>query len=82
MNLIDFIGYIASVFVVGSFLLRDLRKVRIVNFCGCACFVIYGIGKGMLLPIIIPNAILACIQIFFLAQDWKKSQATSSASTN
>ncbi len=62
----SYIGYVASFFVVLSFVLKDLKKVRLVNLVGCICFVIYGIFSGMLWPIIIPNAILCLIQIYHL----------------
>lgn len=61
-----YFGYAASFFVVLSFVLKDLRKVRLVNLVGCICFVIYGVFSGMLWPIIIPNAILCFIQIYHL----------------
>ncbi len=60
----EYVGYAASAFVVASFLMKDLKKVRIVNLIGCIGFVIYGYFNGMLWPIIIPNTILAVIQIY------------------
>ncbi|SNV45945.1 Uncharacterised protein [Chryseobacterium taklimakanense] len=62
----SYIGYAASFFIILSFMLKDLRKVRLVNLLGCICFVIYGIFIGMLWPVIIPNAILCIIQVFHL----------------
>ncbi len=62
----SYFGYAASFFVVLSFVLKDLKKVRLVNLVGCICFVIYGVFSGMLWPIIIPNAILCLIQIYHL----------------
>ncbi|MGC4129883.1 MAG: uroporphyrinogen decarboxylase [Bergeyella sp.] len=63
----NYIGYAASVFVVLSFVLKDLRKVRLINLIGCICFVIYGFFCAEpLWPIIIPNAILCGIQIYHL----------------
>ncbi|MFB9121633.1 uroporphyrinogen decarboxylase [Bergeyella porcorum] len=62
----SYFGYAASFFVVLSFVLKDLKKVRLVNLVGCICFVIYGVFSGMLWPIIIPNAILCLIQIYYL----------------
>lgn len=62
----NYIGYAASFFVVLSFILKDLRKIRIVNLIGCMFFVIYGIFSGMLWPIIIPNAILCGIQVYHI----------------
>lgn len=31
------IGYSASLFIVLSFILKDIRKIRIVNMIGCIC---------------------------------------------
>ena len=63
------IGYAASVFIVLSFVLKDLKKVRLVNLIGCICFVIYGFFSDVVLwPIIIPNAILCVIQLYYLAK--------------
>lgn len=65
-ELISYIGYGASFFVVLSFILKDLKKVRIVNLIGCILFVIYGVYNDMLWPIIIPNTILVFIQAYHL----------------
>ncbi len=61
-----YVGYAASVFIVLSFVLKELKKVRFVNLFGCLCFVIYGVFSGMLWPIIIPNLILCFIHIYHL----------------
>jgi len=65
-NWAEFIGYLASTFIVGSFLLKQVKPIRTVNLLGCICFVIYGIFSGMLWPIIIPNGILAFVQLYHL----------------
>jgi uncharacterized protein with PQ loop repeat len=71
-TLADFTGYGASLFVVMSFLLKNLKKIRIVNLIGCFLFVIYGVMKGegnieaMYWPVIIPNVILCFVQIYHL----------------
>ncbi|MFB9079505.1 uroporphyrinogen decarboxylase [Flavobacterium procerum] len=39
----EYIGYLASVFIVGGFMLKNLRTIRLINMFGCICFVIYGI---------------------------------------
>lgn len=62
----NFIGYGASVFIVLSFALKDVKKIRIVNLIGCILFVLYGIFSNYLWPIIIPNAILCGIQVYHL----------------
>ncbi|MBW8522072.1 uroporphyrinogen decarboxylase [Chryseobacterium chendengshani] len=67
-----YIGYAASLFTILSFILKDLRKIRIVNLIGCICFVVYGIFSGMLWPVIIPNAIICFVQIYHLLTAKKK----------
>ena len=59
-------GWLAPTFVVLSFLLKRLTQIRMVNLVGCLFFVIYGVTMGWLWPVIIPNGILALIQIYFL----------------
>ncbi|OIV41256.1 uroporphyrinogen decarboxylase [Flavobacterium johnsoniae] len=74
----EYIGYLASVFIVGGFLFKNLKAIRFINMLGCICFVIYGIFLNdyrnlnqWLLPVIIPNAILALVQVYYLTS--KKS---------
>lgn len=62
----NFIGYGASFFIVLSFILKDITKIRIVNLLGCILFVLYGIFSDYLWPIIIPNAILCFVQVYHL----------------
>jgi hypothetical protein len=62
----NIIGYGASFFVVLSFILKDIKNIRLVNLVGCILFVIYGIYSNYLWPIIIPNLILCGIQVYHL----------------
>lgn len=70
----DLIGYAASIFIVLSFVMKDLRIIRIVNLIGCIFFVLYGVLKGdgvikaMYWPVIIPNLLLCGVQIYYLAK--------------
>nr|WP_300673362.1 uroporphyrinogen decarboxylase [Soonwooa sp.] len=65
-NWVEYVGYLASVFIIGSFLTSKVRTIRIINFFGCVCFVIYGIYNGLLWPVIIPNGILALVQVYHI----------------
>lgn len=65
-NWSDYAGYLASILVVLSFMLKNIKQIRIVNLLGCLCFVVYGVYSGMLWPIIIPNAFLSVIQVYYL----------------
>lgn len=62
----NFIGYAASFFIVMSFVLKNIRNIRLVNLLGCICFVLYGIFNDYLWPVIIPNGILCGVQIYHL----------------
>jgi hypothetical protein len=59
-------GYAASFFLIISFLIKDQVKLRAVNLIGCIFFVIYGFRLDYAWPIIIPNAIIAFTQIYYL----------------
>ena len=66
INWIDCVGYAASVFLILSMAIKnDLRKIRFMNMLGCLCFIIYGYFIDSI-PIIIPNVIIFCIQIYYL----------------
>lgn len=66
MNWIESIGYVASFFVVLSFVLKDIRKIRFVNMIGCIAFVAYGILNNWMFPIIIPNVVICLVQVYYL----------------
>ncbi len=65
-NWANYVGYAASFFVVLSFMVKNIKQIRVINLIGCIAFVIYGVFSGMLWPIIIPNAILCVIQLYHL----------------
>ncbi len=64
-------GWLAPMFVILSFLLKKVEHIRAVNLIGSILFIIYGITNGILYPIIIPNIILAGVQIYFLIKKIK-----------
>ena len=75
MNPTEIMGYAASLGVLLSFLMKDIKTLRVVNSIGCALFVIY--GYMMLpedsMPIIITNVAIIMINIYFLMKDRKKT---------
>ena len=66
MDLTQIVGYLGSLVLVVSFMLKNITHIRIVNPIGCILFVVYGVMLGMLWPIIIPNATIALVQIYYL----------------
>ena len=66
MDLTQIVGYLGSLVLVVSFMLKNITHIRIVNLIGCILFVVYGVMLGILWPIIIPNAAIALVQIYYL----------------
>ncbi|TNJ43604.1 uroporphyrinogen decarboxylase [Tamlana fucoidanivorans] len=53
--------------VLLSFLMKSVKKLRIVNSLGCLLFVFYGfVLSPVSKPIIITNAAILCINIYYL----------------
>lgn len=70
---VEIIGYVASAIVLFSFLMRDIKKLRLVNIVGCSIFVVYGVYLNMSIPIIITNVAIILINVFYLAKTrWAK----------
>jgi len=69
---IELVGYAASAFIMGSFLVRDnIKLLRVINGIGCILFVIYGFLINSW-PIIIPNVFIFFIQLYYLFIHKKK----------
>jgi len=62
----DTIGYIAMALLLISFLMKDVKKLRIVNSFGCAFFVAYGFLLVTSWPIIITNSAIISINLYYL----------------
>jgi len=60
------IGYLASLAVLISFLMKDIVKLRVINLIGCTFFVAYGILLSTSWPIIITNLAIITINLYYL----------------
>lgn len=61
----EVIGIFATLFVLASFIVNDIRKVRIINIAGAALFVVYGLLIGAFSTWLL-NAMLIVIHIYYL----------------
>ncbi len=66
MDTTELFGYLAMIFLVVSFLPKQVRKVRLINLIACALFIVYGVLLGFKWPLIISNAVVCLIQIYHL----------------
>lgn len=62
----DWIGYIASALLIISFMMKNVRTLRIINSFGCAFFIYYGVLLGNDLPIIITNGFIVAFNLYYL----------------
>jgi len=78
-NWAEIAGYLASLFIVLSFVFKGVKTIRIINFIGCGFFVVYGLfvsDAGVLWPIIIPNGILCLVHVYYLFIKKTKEEET------
>jgi hypothetical protein len=75
ITITEYIGYLASFMVLLSFTMKDVKKLRMVNMAGCILFVVYGFLMPTLrvgLPIIIANAAILGVNMFYLVKGKSK----------
>ncbi len=71
VSYIEWFGYLASFFVLLSFLMRNITTLRYVNSVGCLFFVAYGILLDSW-PIIITNVAIVLVNAYYLFINKKK----------
>ncbi len=66
----ELFGYAATIVVLISFLMKDMRKLRILSILGCVLFLIYGIYLHII-PTIIINIAVIIVNIYQLITEKK-----------
>lgn len=69
--LIELVGILAGLLVLGSFLFKDQVKIRTVNAVGSVVFVAYGILITSYATIFL-NAVMIIVQMHYLYRGGKK----------
>jgi hypothetical protein len=70
MSTTEIIGYLASFLILVSFLMKDMKKLRIINLFGCGAFIIYGVLNHAM-PIVITNSAIVLINLYYLLKKEK-----------
>ena len=81
INVLEWIGYIASVIVAVSLAMTSIVKFRWVNLIGAATFSIYGFLIGAL-PVGFLNGFIAIIDIYFLYTIYSKKEVFETNETS
>jgi len=74
MELLEVVGWIATLIVISSFIINDMLRLRTVNLIGAICWLIYGI-LAVSSSIIFLNIVIVGIQSFKI---WKLIQNAKS----
>ncbi len=72
-NFIEWIGYLASLTVLISLLMRSIKKLRIINTIGSLIFAIYGLQIGSY-PVMIMNLGIVFINLYYLKQIYTSTE--------
>jgi hypothetical protein len=65
ITLTEFIGYIATLVLILSFIMKDIRKLRLVTCFGASLWVIYGVMVPSI-PLAVANFMIISINIYYL----------------
>lgn len=73
MDWIELIGILGSVFVLISFLMKDILVIRIINIVGSVIFIVYGIIIGAMATWFV-NAALIVVHIIYIIKELKNKK--------
>ncbi len=67
----ELVGYVGSVLVAVSLMMKSLLRLRVINLVGALFFVLYGLLISAL-PVAFLNALIVGVNVYYLAQMWKQ----------
>jgi hypothetical protein len=71
INSVELIGYLGSILVAISLMMKSLLRLRIINLSGALFFTLYGVLLGAY-PVAFLNGIIVCIDLYYLVQMWQQ----------
>ena len=71
LNAVELIGYLGSILVAISLMMKSLLRLRIINLFGALFFTIYGVLLSAY-PVAFLNGIIVCIDLYYLFQMWQQ----------
>ena len=73
ISLTEGVGYLASLVLMVSFLMKNINTLRIINSTECLLFVVYGFMLATSWPIIISNAFILGVNAFYLTKHFRSN---------
>lgn len=71
LNTVEIIGYLGSILVAISLMMKSLLRLRLINLVGALFFTVYGILLGAY-PVAVLNGLIVVIDIYYLVQMWRQ----------
>ena len=71
IELTEYIGYLASIVIMISFLMKNIITLRIINLIGGILFIVYGVLLSMSIPIIVTNTFVVGVNFYYLVKHFR-----------
>ncbi|MDP2088842.1 MAG: uroporphyrinogen decarboxylase [Flavobacteriaceae bacterium] len=71
ISMTDWVGYLASVILMISFLMKSINTLRIINSVGALLFVVYGFMLVTSWPVIITNTFILGVNVYYLLKFYR-----------
>lgn len=79
--LLEAVGYLGSILVAISLMMKSLLRLRLINLVGASVFTLYGILIGAV-PVVLLNGLIVGIDIYYLYQMWRQKDYFSLLEVN
>ena len=63
----EWVGYLASIILIISFMMKNVSTLRVINSAGAILFILYGYMLQISWPIIITNVFILGANIYYLS---------------
>jgi len=63
----EWVGYLASIILIISFMMKNVSTLRVINSAGAVLFILYGYMLQISWPIIITNVFILGANIYYLS---------------
>jgi hypothetical protein len=71
INVVELVGYLGSILVAISLMMKLLLRLRLINLFGALFFTVYGLLLKAY-PVAFLNGMIVCIDIYYLVQMWRQ----------
>lgn len=72
ISLTEYLGYVASLVIMISFMMKNVISLRFINVIGGLLFIVYGVLLSMSIPIIATNTFVVGVNVYYLIKHYRK----------